>query len=107
MDFHTVSDLHEVLPNLPVSCDSLPSKLHVTCQGLLLGATCLSTTAFSGGYILEEDLPRISRLSRNGTWRGLDWLAILRADDLVQVWAMGCLRDARVGQCFPSALSFL
>ena len=40
------------------------------------------------GYILGADLPRISKLSCNSTWRRPDWLAILRADDLVQLWAM-------------------
>ncbi len=72
------------------------SELQVTCQGLLLGAACLGTTTVSGGYILGEDLPRILSLSCNRTWRGPDWLAKLRADDLVQVWATA-LSERRKG----------
>ncbi len=107
VNFQTISHLHEILPNLPLACDSIPSKLQVTCHGLLLGAACLGTTGFSGGYILGEDLPRISRLSCNRTWRGPDWLAILRADDLVQVWAMGLSERRKGWTIFPRAPSVL
>jgi len=93
--------LHEVLPNLPVSSAVSPpisrSRARGCCQGLLPGAACLGTTAFS--IRLATSLEQISQESQSchAIAPGVDPTGLLSLGQmtLYSCGRCGCLRDSK------------